>query len=82
MSWGDDPTNLYSDISNLDEADAGILNAVGFDHEEDNKDWKGLILKMLKNKRPLLPALLGLDKTLDEMISNELSNESPNQKET
>jgi len=70
MSWGDDPSDLYRSICNLDDTDGGILEAVGFHRVEDKKDWGSVIRKILKDRK-LIPLLLGLDKDLDDLIAKE-----------
>ena len=77
MTWGDSPSDLYDAICQLDDMDGDILGSVGFHQDEDRKDWKTVVKKILKN-RTLLPTLLGLDDDLDKMISKELKNSGGN----
>lgn len=72
MSWGDDPSELYTAICALDDADGGILKATGFNRSECFIDYASLFKKILKTKE-LLPQLMGLDKRLDEMVEASLS---------
>jgi hypothetical protein len=68
MSWGDDPSNTYRSITNLNDID-GILDAVGFD--KDELDYKGILEKILKCKA-IRPLLLGVDKELDKMLDTKM----------
>lgn len=74
MSWGDSPSETYETISHLAEF-SGILEAVGFDHEEDLYDYRELLKKILKNKA-LVPLLMGVDPFLDKLLEKKLRRKS------
>jgi hypothetical protein len=71
MTWGDDPTETYTAIVTLDDMTGDILEAVGFHRDEDDKDWRPFIGKLLKNKE-ILPLLMGMDSDLDNLINKRL----------
>ena len=71
MTSGDDPTDLYTAINALEEADYNILRAVGFNHPEDDTDYKQILMKVLKIKTAV-PMLMGLDPDLDRLIGKEM----------
>ena len=73
MSWGDQPTDMCSTISPLDEH--GILEACGF-WDGTGTNWKKLFeLVWDKVTDETLPLLLGLDKQLDELVNKKLKGE-------
>jgi len=67
-TWGDDPSELYTDISSLFEHAEPALCAAGF---LMSIDYKVVLLKILQTKN-LLPMLLGIDDNLDKMIAVKL----------
>ena len=67
MSWGEDPTDMLTSLSHLE--DGYVLDEVGFCRDEI--DYKKILTKILKKKRDLLPLLLNIDKTLDKMLEKE-----------
>lgn len=71
MTWGDDPSDLYTAITALQEVDYDILRAVGFELPEDDTDYRELLMKVLKVKE-ILPLLIGLDKHLDTLVEKKL----------
>lgn len=66
MSWGESPTELFDDISTLE--DHNLLEPIGFFTGDIN--YKELLRKVLD--RADLPLLLGIDEKLDAMISERL----------
>jgi len=70
MSWGDDPTEMFTSLSRLEESH--VLDEIGFCRDEI--DYKKILTKILK-KKDLLPLLLGIDKTLDNMLEKEFKKE-------
>jgi hypothetical protein len=67
-SWGDDPSELYTDLSTLLEYAEPVLHAAGF---LMLIDYKVVLLKILQTKN-ILPMLLGIDDNLDKMIAVKL----------
>ena len=65
-SWGDSPTELFNDITDLENL--GVLDECGFNQVIDYRR----ILNKILNLKKVLPGLLGLDEDLDEMISDKL----------
>jgi hypothetical protein len=73
MSWGDTPSDLYTDINDLITIDnGGVVDAIGFDRDLFN--YKEILLKILKamNDSKQLPCLLHLDSHLDTMLEEML----------
>jgi len=70
MSWGDSPGETYETIGHLAEF-SDILDAVGFDQQEDLYDYRELLGKILKNKA-LVPLLMGIDPFLDTLLEKKL----------
>ena len=67
-SYGEDPTQLYTEILKLDDAGIEILQAVGYHQQQDLLDYKEILLKIITNKQ-ILPLLIGIDENLDELIT-------------
>ena len=70
VSWGDSPSDIFNDISDLDLV--GVLEEVGFNNVID---YKKIVDKILKQK-VVLPMIMSLDKDLDALISKTLSKRS------
>ena len=68
VTWGDNPSDTYSAISNLNNVN-NLFETIGFN--KDEIDFKRIILKLLKNKE-LAPLLMGYDEYLDKMITEVL----------
>lgn len=66
MSWGDDPSNLFSTINDLSQS--GILAACGFD--QPIPDAVNILRKILAVDQ-IRPLLIGLDEELDEMLDQK-----------
>lgn len=66
MSWGDDPSDIYGDISTLN--DFMILEKVGFNEVPDYKSIVDIILK----QTTVLPMLMSLHPDLDKLIAENL----------
>ena len=69
MSWGDSPSETFDLIADLEES-GGIMEAIGF--YQDDHDYKELLMKVLSLHKQICPTLLGLDPTLDKIVSDLL----------
>ena len=70
MSWGESPGKTYETLNHLYEVDT-VLDAVGFNHEEDLLDYREIMEKILRNES-LLPLLVGVDENLDKIVEKKL----------
>lgn len=67
-SWGDAPNELFNEMNDL--MNSGVLEACGFNPYMPN--YKKLLETTLDSVPKMLPALLGVDEVLDEMIEKRL----------
>lgn len=71
-SWGNDPTELFTYISELVTADfngKNVLEVCGLNPE--TLDYREILMKILSTKA-LIPLLIGIDKNLDLIIEKEI----------
>lgn len=68
-SWGNDPTEFFTCIRNLNTADENILKACGLN--KDIIDYREILMKILSTKE-IIPLLIGIDKNLDTLIETEI----------
>jgi hypothetical protein len=66
MSWGDAPSDLYTDINDLENID--ILIDVGFNEVPDYQK----IVENILSKKEILPLLMSINPVLDTLISKEM----------
>lgn len=67
-SFGDSPTELFNAINDL--SNSMVLDACGFN--PDTPNYKKLLETTLDSVPKVLPALIGIDKVLDEMVEKRI----------
>lgn len=68
MSWGDDPTDTYSIFQRVCDVPE-VLEVIGLNQDDIN--YKDILMKVLKLNPDILPTLVGVDPNLDKIIEKD-----------